>query len=430
MRISAQVSSSIEILYQVIDRYQPVPIAIREWARNNRYAGSSDRNAINNIVNATLRKKNSSAMLMKDDSPRSLCIGMFRLLWGKSVGEISDIFNGEIHSPDILTEDELLLIKDVVALEDAPSWVRGDYPEWLDGEFQKTFGEDTLEQAVALSSRPSLDIRVNTLKTKRDRVLKELNKFNPEITKYSVKGIRIKQKEGLDRSVKVENSKFFIKGYFEVQNEGSQIVSLLSGAKPGMQVLDYCCGAGGKTAVFSTLMENKGQVYSHDISEARVKPIYERLKRLGIRNSQIRIGKDSLEDLTSHCDIVFIDSPCSGSGTWRRKPDTKWRFNKNTLDRIIETQENILKEASEYVAKDGLLIYVTCSVLDSENSKQIEKFLSVNKNFNLLSWKDIWSKNIGGELPISANKSDKTLLLTPKNHETDGFFIAIMQKTI
>jgi len=405
-----------------------VPIAIREWARNNRFAGSSDRNAINNIINATLRKKNSSSYLMKDDSPRSLCIGMFRLLWEKSVEEIGDIFNGDTHSPSVLTDDEISLIKDVSVLENAPMWVRGDYPEWLDSEFHKTFGEDILEQTIALSSRASLDIRVNTLKTKRDRVVKELSKFNPTKTKYSAKGIRIKQSEGLDRAPKVENSQFFMKGYFEVQNEGSQIVSLLSGAKPGMQLLDYCCGAGGKTTIFSALMENKGQIYSHDISEARVRPVYDRLKRLGIRNSQIRIGQDSLKDLTSNCDIVFIDSPCSGSGTWRRKPDTKWKFNKNTLDRIIETQETILKEASEYVTKEGLLVYVTCSVLDCENTNQIEKFLSVNKDFNLLSWKDMWSKNISDELPVSANNSDETLLLTPKNHETDGFFIAIMQK--
>ena len=170
-----------------------------------------------------------------------------------------------------------------------------------------------------------------------------------------------------------------MKGLVEVQDEGSQIAALLAEAKPGMQVLDLCAGAGGKTLALAASMDNHGQIYATDTDGRRLAPIFARLERSGARNVQVRAPKgqaDVLADLEGRCDLVMIDAPCTGSGAWRRNPDAKWRIRPGALEQRMKDQDETLEAAVRFVKKGGRIVYVTCSVLRPENEDRIAAFLA------------------------------------------------------
>src|SRR5262249_48304842 len=292
----------------------------------HRFAGSGDRAAIAGLVYDALRRHASAAWIMGEETPRAILLGMLRLERGLDLEAIAALFSGARFAPATLSETERSRIA-APSLADAPPWVRGDYPEWLDSHFARVFGEERAVELAALASRAPLDLRVNTLKADRDKAAAALSDLVFEPTRWSPLGLRIRL--GAEaKSPAIHAEPAFLKGMVEVQDEGSQLAALLAGAKRGEQVIDLCAGAGGKTLALAAALENHGQIYATDSDKRRLAPIHARLERAGARNVQVRTPRgntDVLSDLVGRADLVLIDAPCTGIGAWRRNPDAKWR---------------------------------------------------------------------------------------------------------
>ena len=219
----------------------------------------------------------------------------------------------------------------------------------------------------------------------------------------------------------------FQKGWFEVQDEGSQIAAELAGAQAGMQVLDYCAGAGGKTLALSAAMENRGQIFAHDSEKQRLAPIFERIRRSENRNVQVVSKPGELAPLGGQMDIVLIDAPCTGSGTWRRRPDAKWRLTRRQLDARKAEQAAILDAAMAFVKPGGLLAYVTCSVFEEENDAQVEAFLRRAPDFRPVDHRKLWEERFPGH-PAAARFGAKLgIALSPALSGTDGFYFCALR---
>ena len=216
------------------------------------------------------------------------------------------------------------------------------------------------------------------------------------------------------------------KGWFEVQDEGSQVVSDLVFAQPGEQVLDFCAGAGGKTLALAAQMENRGQVHAYDSDRNRLKPIHERVRRAGARNVQVHEPGADLSALVGKMDRVLIDAPCTGSGTWRRRPDAKWKLTPEQLEARLVEQDEVLSEAAPFVKPNGYLCYVTCSVFPEENEARVQTFMEDNPSFELLSAGEAWQDLFGFEKPQPWSSDMMSVTLTPQTTRTDGFFFAVM----
>jgi 16S rRNA (cytosine967-C5)-methyltransferase len=204
----------------------------------------------------------------------------------------------------------------------------------------------------------------------------------------------------------------------------------MSGAGPRQQVLDLCAGAGGKTLALAAGMQNTGQIYAYDTDKKQLRPIFERLKRAGARNVQVMTGGDEAEltALGPRFDVVLVDAPCTGSGTWRRKPDSKWRIKPANLAERQAEQVSALDLGARLVKPGGRLVYATCSVLPEENGDQVAAFLARHPDFAVEPFGPVWQERIGTEPPQSADARADTLQLTPAQHGTDGFFIALLRR--
>src|SRR5262249_17915091 len=238
---------------------------------------------------------------------------------------------------------------------DAPSPVRGDYPDWLAPSFERAFGQAAGEEGAALARRAPLDLRANALKSDRARVMKALARFSPVATPFSPVGVRLPAPEGPGRQANVEALMGHARGWYEVQDEASQIAALLANAGPRQQVLDLCAGSGGKTLALAASMRNTGQIYAYDADALRLRPILERLQRAGVRNVQLMAAGDgaALASLGPRFDLVFVDAPCSGSGAWRRRPDAKWRLKAANLAQRLKEQQAALALAASLVKPGG-----------------------------------------------------------------------------
>ncbi|HUE45541.1 MAG TPA: RsmB/NOP family class I SAM-dependent RNA methyltransferase, partial [Aestuariivirgaceae bacterium] len=235
---------------------------------------------------------------------------------------------------------------------------------------------------------------------------------------------------GDGRNANVEAEPAHARGWFEVQDAGSQVAALMTAAQPGQQVVDVCAGAGGKTLALAAQMANKGQIHAYDADRHRLRPIFERLKRAGARNVQVIPADEPqrLEGLERGADVVLVDAPCSGSGSWRRRPDAKWRLTPEALERRVAEQTEALERGAGLVKPSGRLVYVTCSVLPEENADQVAGFLARHPDFAVVPFAEVWRAAIASEPPPSADGSDQTLLLTPARHDTDGFFVAVLAR--
>lgn len=429
MQPAARALAAIEILDDVANRHRPAALALSDWGRSHRFAGSGDRAAIGNLVYDALRQRASIAWRMGDDAPRALALGALRMGWGLSPGEIAVLCDGARHAPAPLTEAEAGALQSAPD-PDAPPWAQGDFPEWLTSSFAAAFGQRAVAEGQALAKRPPVDLRVNTLKADLEKVLRALKRFGAERARWSPVGVRIPPRGKDARAPHVEAETGHGRGWFEVQDEGSQLTALLAGVEPRMQVADICAGAGGKTLAFAAAMQNTGQIYAYDDDPHRLRPIFERLKRAGARNVQVLPGGEieALHQLRERMDIVFADAPCSGSGAWRRRPDSKWRLTPNALADRIKEQRQALELARPLVKPGGSLIYVTCSVLPEENSAQAAWFTGQYPDFALTAHGGVWRERLGTEPPPSADGGGGALLLTPFSHATDGFFVAIMKR--
>ena len=340
MNSGARLSAAIEILDVIEIQRRPGAEVLKEWGTSHRYAGSKDRAAIGSLVFDALRVRSSAAYVMDDGSPRAILLGALRNVRGQSVHDVVALCSGEGHAPAPLSEAERQRFE-FGTLDGAPDHVRGDYPEWLAGSFAAAFGDASAEEGSALARRAPVDLRVNGLKIKRDKALRSLAHLMAELTPHAASGLRIVIGDD-GRAPALAAEPAYVKGFVEIQDEGSQIAALLSGAKPGDQVLDLCAGSGGKTLALAAMMDNKGQIFATDLDGRRLMPIYDRLARAGVRNVQVRAPKGrqtAIEDLDGRFDLVFVDAPCTGTGTWRRNPDAKWRLRPGAPRRADQISE-------------------------------------------------------------------------------------------
>jgi 16S rRNA (cytosine967-C5)-methyltransferase len=431
MTPAARLSAAIELIDIIEAQRAPAAQALKEWGTSHRFAGSGDRAAIAGLVWDVLRRRASSAWVMDDDAPRSRVLGMLKVERGLDADAISALCDGGRFAPRPLTEAERSALT-MRSPDDAPAPVAGDYPEWLDPYLAKVFGEDRAAEAAAMASRAPLDLRVNTLKAKREKMLASLKHLGAHETPWSPTGLRIEL--GADaRNPGIHAEEDFIKGLVEVQDEGSQLAALLSAAKPGEQVIDLCAGAGGKTLALAAMMQGKGRLIATDHDKRQLAPIHERLSRAGVHNAEVRTPKgesETLADIRASADLVLIDAPCTGTGTWRRNPDAKWRMRPGALEIRIKDQIEVLDRAHPMVKPGGRIAYITCSVLSEENSEQVQAFIARHPEFAIVPPEEtasvLWDK--ADAFTEAALKLPEGWLMTPRRTGTDGFFMSVLKR--
>ena len=430
MQPGAKLQAAIDVLTEILDRGRAASVALADWGKAHRFAGSGDRAWIGNLVFDSLRRKQSLSYMMRSDTARAIALAALRNDWKLSVKDIAAFCSGEGFCPASLTPEEESGLANG-ALADAPPWIQGDYPEWLHPAFSEVFGDRAVAEGRALAARAPVDLRVNTLKATREKVLKAFARHDADPTPYSPAGVRLPPRENGARCPNVDADPAHGRGWFEVQDEGSQIAALLAGAGPRMQAADICAGAGGKTLAMAAQMQNTGQIYAYDSDAIRFRPIFERLKRAGARNVQTLPPGDetALNALEGRMDLVLIDAPCSGTGVWRRRPDAKWRLTSAQLAERTATQSALLTRAARLLKPQGTLAYVTCSILEHENGKQIKAFLERNSSFSVIDAGERAAKVLSRSVSGSATFSKLGLLLTPAQHGTDGFYIALLIKS-
>ena len=426
MKPGARLKAAAEVLDDVLNRHRPASTALADWGKAHRFAGSGDRSAIGSLVFDALRRRQSITARMGSDSPRALAIGAAATAFSMSPDDIAAAADGTLHTLDPLSPDEQAALVRPLPPETAP-YIAGDFPAWLAPSLERVFGSRAAEQGAAMSRRAPIDLRVNSLKTTRDKVLAALQPYGAIATPMSPLGVRIPAPEGTSKAPHIEAEVAHGKGWFEVQDEGSQIAALIAGADHRAQVLDLCAGAGGKTLALAASMLNSGQVYAYDDDKLQLRPIFERLQRAGARNVQVLNGGNTgqLLALGPRFDLVLADAPCTGSGTWRRRPDAKWRLKPQALAERQADQRTVLSLAARLVKPGGRLVYVTCSVLAEENTDQVTAFLAEHPDFSIRPYAEAWHERLPNvPVPSSADGRTDTLLLTPLDHGTDGFFIA------
>ncbi|MBY7648941.1 MAG: MFS transporter [Candidatus Liberibacter europaeus] len=427
MRLGGRLTAAIEILEDINTYKKTVTNAIKDWGVSHRFAGSSDRASISNIVYDVLRKRLSSAYIMDDESPSNLVYAVIIKEWNIPFEEISSILQGDRFAPP-LPKESIIASLNSRQLENAPLHIQGNIPEWLLSSIQSNFNSNWLAEAKSLSTRPPLDLRTNTLKVSRQKLFNNLKCHNVHLSPISRLGIRIPATTKTSRLPNITNEISFQRGWFEVQDEGSQIVSDLSANRSGSQILDFCAGGGGKTLALAMLLNNKGQIHAWDKNKSRIKPIVSRIKRSGAHNIQLHSSLESLQKLRDHFTTVVVDAPCSGTGTWRRRPDIKWRLSMKSLTERIEEQKNIITEASKFVRPGGYLIYITCSILPEENIQQIHNFLAHKPYFSIDSIVDDWNDLYGTERQQPLFTENGCCTLTPFSTNTDGFFFCRLKR--
>ena len=391
MTPSARLSAAIELLDQILTG-DPAERALTRWARASRFAGSKDRAAVRDIVFDALRRKRSLAHLAGEMSGRGLVVAQ---QFSNGV-EMDALFGEHRFAPSALTDTE----KEYLATpRPAATPILLDYPDFLEEELRRSLGDDLEEIMRAMQSRAPVDLRVNTLKTTIEEAQNYLARdlIFTDVIPGIDGALRIKENPR-----KLNGSLAYRYGFVELQDVSSQIVSKLSGAAPGMKVLDYCAGGGGKTLALAAEMQGKGQIFAHDANPLRMKDLPERARRAG---ADIQVISPDHIDSSPKCDLVLVDAPCSGSGAWRRNPDSKWRLTERRLADLVDLQKEILRNAQARVAQNGILAYATCSLFSVENLQQA-------------SW--FGSEFVGWELKLQQSLSPLT--------GGDGFFVTVFQK--
>lgn len=422
MRDGGRLTAAIEVLTDIETRHRPVKMALKSWGESARYAGSKDRAWISGLVLDVLRRRRSLGWRMGDDSPRAGALAALHLFWGWPLDRVAEAAGEEVHGHGVLTEAERAALSTPRDLADAPPAVRGDYPDWLDAGFARAFGAAAAEEGAALAERAPVDLRVNLLKSDSTRAAKALEPLHAEPAGVLPTAFRIAAPDAADRAGSVETIPAFSKGWFEVQDLGSQIAAACAGEVKGAQVLDLCAGGGGKTLALASAMGNSGQIYAYDSEARRLADTIRRGDRAGVRNLQVRSPAyaDALKGLDGRMDVVFIDAPCSGSGAWRRHPDTKWRLTPELLAKRMADQDGVLDLGVGFVKPGGRIVYVTCSILPDEDEDRVAAFLARTPGFRVKPATD----DPQLEQYLTA---EGYLRLSPKSAQTDGFFVAVLE---
>lgn len=430
MRDPGRAAAAIEVLADIGARHRPASEALKDWGVSHRFAGSGDRAAIGNLVFDALRKRWSHAARMGDDSARAITLATLRWDWNMSGEEIAALCDPSVHGPEALSEAE----RAALAREEAPEMpahIAADVPDWLWPSFERAFGAEAIAEGQALARRAPVDLRANTLKTDRGKVLKALAAFGAVETHFAPGGVRVPETIGAKRSPHIESEPAFQRGWFEVQDEASQIAAALSGAAPGLQVADICAGAGGKTLALAALMDNKGQIHAYDADKHRLAPIFERVKRAGAHNVNIHAAGGGLDDLAGKMDVVFVDAPCTGAGAWRRNPDAKARLTPRALEQRQSQQRAVLDLGARLVKPGGRLLYATCSVLPEENEDQISAFMACTPGFVIIDAERLTAPlgDKRGAFLAAARGKHNRVLMSPRRTGTDGFFVVGLERS-
>lgn len=379
MQAPAQIQAAIDACQLIFDqRNIPADKLLNTYFRERRYIGSKDKRAIAAHVYTALRLV-PRYIRVTDDNARLLMLMVLRDEQNLSAADLRDIFSGDAYSPQKLTKFEMCRLEAEDEFTDAEKYA---VPAELHSLFLDSMSEESYEAlAAAYLTERTFDLRVNTLKSTREGVLALLTADGFEVspTPLSPIGIRFNKRQSL------EGHPLFKEGIIEVQDEGSQLVALSCEAASKMTVLDYCAGAGGKTLALAAAMQNKGQLFACDIHEWRLRRARERIKRADIHNVRCQLADDSkfLKRHSKFFDRVLVDAPCSGTGTWRRNPDMKFKTTATDIAELQTLQRAILTKAAPMVKPGGWLIYATCSVLKAENHDQIAWFLENHPEFTL-----------------------------------------------
>jgi 16S rRNA (cytosine967-C5)-methyltransferase len=425
----ARLSAAIEILDEIARARGPADGVIKAWGRSHRFAGSKDRKAIAEHVYVALRARARSAWRMGADDGRALVLGALADL---PVQEIEPLFSGDAHAAAPLTEAERARLSALPAAP--PDWVEAGVPEWIAPQFMAQFGEDWIAEAqAAILNRAPVDLRVNALRGPVEKALKLLHYegVEPERTPFSAWGLRLPPRFATD----VQTLKAFTTGWIEVQDEASQIAAWLAGAKAGDFVVDYCAGGGGKTLALAGGISGRGRLIASDIDQKRLDAMQERLTRATAKVGVRRLGYngEGMDDLEGQADLVFVDAPCSGSGTWRRRPEAAWRLTAEAVTRLAVLQQTILSRAAKLVRPGGRLVYATCSILDQENAEVAAAFTTAHPTFKPIPIAEAAQTpnftDVARERLATLAAGGHTLQLTPRRTGTDGFFCALFERT-
>ncbi len=429
MKPGARVQAAIDILNQIAEEKNPAESVLKTWARKNRYAGSKDRAQIRSYVFDVIRNWSSLAWTMDSDAAHALIVGCLADHENEHP-EWRDWFDGEGHNPEPLSPEEQEKLSKPRA-EYKPDWVKHNVPEWLLPDLEKTFGVGLTDELAALNERAPIDLRVNRLKVVRKAARAHLRRADiaTHATPHAEFGLRVEPPEN-SKLPDLTKIKPFLDGEFEIQDEGSQLVVSLANAGESQQVIELCAGGGGKTVALADAMKNKGQIFACDIDKRRLENIRPRMQRANVRNVQLRVLQDwspkagetdpDLEDLKGAVDLVVADVPCSGSGAWRRHPDAKWRLTETNLDHYRRAQARILQRAALLTKPGGAILYITCSVLESENDDQINAFLKSHDEFEVCKF----------DTDIPRKNTEFGTQLTPYTTGTDGFYISRLQRKL
>jgi 16S rRNA (cytosine967-C5)-methyltransferase len=436
MTPGARVEAAIQLLNTIEQVRAPADDVISEYFRRHRFAGVKDRAAIAGHIYAVLRRRAELDWWIVRLAPGLTTDGRTRLLValvlieGWTPDDIKCACDGDRFRPASLSKDEDRLIGVITDKKirhgDMPPHVVGNFPSWIEPHLEAAFGGDLAREAEALNQPAALDLRVNTLKLDREKALVALarDKIDAARTKYSPIGLRVFER------IPLSTLAVFRNGGIEVQDEGSQLAALLTDAQPGMRVVDFCAGAGGKTLALAATMANRGHLVACDVSARRLERATQRLRRTGasvVRRQPLTSHRDKwVKRHARGFDRVLIDAPCTGTGTWRRNPDAKWRLKPEDLIELMRLQADVLDSAQRLVKAGGRLIYVTCSLLRKENEEQIEKFLETHPDFSLMPLSEVWPRAVGGGCPLGG----PMLRLSPARHSTDGFFVAVMERAV
>ena len=363
MTPAARLQAVIEILRE--DTAQPLERQLKAWFKRHRFAGSSDRRAIAERVYAVYRARAHFAHRLGSDDARSLAIASL-LVEGEDPARY---FTGG-YGPEPLSGEERARI--AAPATPLPPDVEGEYPKWLEGELERAFGPRLKTEMAAFQLRAPVDIRVNSLKATRDKVQSRLRADGIEAAALPSlpDGLRCSWAQPLTRHP------LYAEGAFEIQDAAAQTTVLFCGAKPGMKVLDLAAGAGGKALALAAAMENQGEIVASDVREEALAELRRRAARAGARI----IGTELAGRVPDGAfDLVLLDAPCSGSGTWRRQPELKWRLTPLRLGELMALQDRLLDQAAE---RGGRLAYATCSILPCENQDRVEAFLARHPDFS------------------------------------------------
>jgi 16S rRNA (cytosine967-C5)-methyltransferase len=413
MTPGARLSAAIEVLDRIASSRQPADQVLKAWGVRNRYAGSGDRRAIADRVYACLREQGGQG------AGRRMVLASL----GLPLPEIEALFSGERHAPAALTDEEREWLAGLSAEPALPGFIQS--------ELRRAFGDDWSEEADALlRSRAPLGLRVNTLKSDVQAVAEAVfeHGYPFEAARMSAVGLRVQP--GAD----VQAFDLFEAGAFEVQDEGSQVAAWLAGAKPGETVVDYCAGGGGKTLALGQAMQGQGELIACDLDPRRLDAIRPRLERAGVKAQLRRLDQPgAMADLAGKADRVLVDAPCSGSGTWRRRPEEAWRITEGEVRRLHAVQLEVLSQASALVKPGGRLAYVTCSVLPAENGDVADEFAAAHGDFRPAPLDEAAKTGLLTDFArarlAELSAGGHTVQLSPRRTDTDGFFIALFERT-